>query len=277
MLRRVVRSTAVGVALTWLIGGVLLVVGQERLIFPSPAVDAAVVEELVLAKDGRTFDLATSDDTRIRAWVAGEDRHDRLLLFFHGNGGTLFDAGELHDRLGARGWAVLTVTWRGYPGSDGAPGQAGLELDAEAAWNHATTTLGFPSDRIAVHGYSLGGALALWVASRHEPGAVVLESTFRSMVAMAQRRAPVYPVRWLLRHPFESERLAPHVTVPAFVLHSRDDGLIPVEHGRALARALPSSTFVEVEGYGHGGFPSMRDETVFSTLTAFLDEVIPPR
>jgi pimeloyl-ACP methyl ester carboxylesterase len=43
--------------------------------------------------------------------------------------------------------------------------------------------------------------------------------------------------------------------VPLTVLHGRVDPLFPIEHGRALAAAVPGATFVELPG-GHGLAPS---------------------
>jgi pimeloyl-ACP methyl ester carboxylesterase len=47
----------------------------------------------------------------------------------------------------------------------------------------------------------------------------------------------------------------PQLKVPLTVLHGRLDPLFPIEHGRALARAVPGAKFVELPG-GHGLGPS---------------------
>ena len=47
----------------------------------------------------------------------------------------------------------------------------------------------------------------------------------------------------------------PELKVPMTVLHGRLDPLFPIEHGRALARAVPGAKFVELPG-GHGLGPS---------------------
>ena len=47
----------------------------------------------------------------------------------------------------------------------------------------------------------------------------------------------------------------PDLKIPMTVLHGRLDPLFPIEHGRALARAVPGAHFVELPG-GHGIGPS---------------------
>lgn len=45
------------------------------------------------------------------------------------------------------------------------------------------------------------------------------------------------------------------IRAPALVLHGTTDPLFPLEHGRALARLLPTATLVELPGAGHGQPP----------------------
>ena len=58
--------------------------------------------------------------------------------------------------------------------------------------------------------------------------------------------------------------LLPAVRVPALVLHRRDDGSVPVTHGRYLAEQLPDARFVELDGgddlYWVGDTGRMLDE-----------------
>ena len=41
------------------------------------------------------------------------------------------------------------------------------------------------------------------------------------------------------------------IGVPTLVVHGSDDPLFPVEHGRALAAAIPGARLVELAGVGH--------------------------
>jgi DNA-binding NarL/FixJ family response regulator len=47
------------------------------------------------------------------------------------------------------------------------------------------------------------------------------------------------------------ESLLPEVRVPTLVIHGRDDGVVPIEEGRLLARAIPDAEFVEVDSRNH--------------------------
>ncbi len=43
----------------------------------------------------------------------------------------------------------------------------------------------------------------------------------------------------------------PKISVPAIILHARDDLVVPFEQGRELARLIPNSRFVPLEGRNH--------------------------
>jgi pimeloyl-ACP methyl ester carboxylesterase len=56
------------------------------------------------------------------------------------------------------------------------------------------------------------------------------------------------------------------ITAPALVLHGTTDPLFPLEHGRALARALPHAVLVELPGVGHEQPPPQLWDLVTSAL-----------
>ena len=65
-----------------------------------------------------------------------------------------------------------------------------------------------------------------------------------------------------LRYPYEVEFARPPrhdaIRAPTVVVHGTADPLFPIEHGRALAAAIPGAALVEVDGFGHATLP--RDE-----------------
>lgn len=61
----------------------------------------------------------------------------------------------------------------------------------------------------------------------------------------------------------------PAVRVPTLVLHRRDDGLVPVDHGRHIASQVPNARFVELDGADH--LPFVGDaESVLAEVQDFL-------
>jgi fermentation-respiration switch protein FrsA (DUF1100 family) len=199
--------------------------------------------------------LATEDGVELHGWFIPGSEPRRTLLFFHGNAGNIshrLDSIALFHRLGP---SVFIFDYRGYGQSTGSPTEQGTYLDAEAAWNYLTRTRALGTGDIIVFGRSLGGAIATRLASRHTPAMLMLESTFTSVPAMAQRFYPFLPVRLLSRFQYDSLALVKNLACPLLIAHSRDDEIIPYEEGRMLFDAAPEPRqFLDMRGGHNDGF-----------------------
>jgi pimeloyl-ACP methyl ester carboxylesterase len=275
--RRALARIAAILAVAWLGWGGALWAAQDTLIFPAPSTPSPTLTQTATRLGITELRLESPDGVGLLAWHSTPDEppgEARAVLLLHGNGADLRATAHQHRIYRQAGFEVLSLAYRGYPGSEGQPSQEGLVRDAHTGWRWLRQR-GIEPGRIAVHGTSLGGGVGAALAAEVQPGALILQSTFTSMVDMARSRAPVHPVRALLRHPFDTLAVAPRLTMPALVLHSRDDGLIPVEHGETLAATLPDAQWVQVDGYGHNGAPLAQDLEVRARVLAFLDAAVP--
>ncbi|MBW1833179.1 MAG: alpha/beta fold hydrolase, partial [Deltaproteobacteria bacterium] len=152
----------------------------------------------------------------------------RVLLYFHGNASSLLAQVELQNLLLSEGWDFVGIHYLGYPGSTGVPGEAGLHEDATAAWQWVTGELHADPGRIAIHGRSLGGGVAAQLAARVSAGALVLESTFTSVVDLAKEHYRWLPIGRLLEHRFMTRDFAGQVSCPLLVVHGAADSIIDV-------------------------------------------------
>ena len=256
------------VGLLWLV--------QDRLVFPAPGgIDRSALDQAAREVGAVPLTLLAEDGTQLYAWHRSVNAN-RLIIYLPGNGETVAENMALHRVLLRDGWDVLALAYRGYPGSEGSPSESGVVQDALAAWAWATGAGGFSASRIVIHGRSLGGGVATHLAELRNPAGLVLESTFVSVRALAQRTAPLAPVSLILRHPFDNATLAPRVGVPVFVTHSRSDEVIPFElGGSALLPFLAEATFVETEGYGHAHCLVVADRKVREAYLDYLEGVVP--
>lgn len=249
---------------------------QDRILFPAPGGIGRASLDLAAREVGAVpLDLVASDGVALYAWHH-DVQADRLVIYLPGNGETVAENAALHRLLTNEGWDVLALAYRGYPGSEGAPSEEGLTLDALAAWDWATGAGGYDPERVVLHGRSLGGGVAAHLAEKRNPAAVVFESTFVSVRALARRSVPWAPVNWLLRHPFDTDERAPRLGVPTLVLHSVSDRVVPVElGGRALLPYLADATYVETDGAGHAQCLVVVDRQLRDAYVRFLAEIVP--
>ena len=210
--------------------------------------------------------LETGDGERIAAWYVPAQPNRGSIIFSHGNAGNMSDRLHLLQRFHHLGYNALIFDYRGYGRSTGSPGEAGTYLDAEAAWDYLVKTRGEVPGRIALFGRSLGGAVAVELARRHRPGALVVDCTFTSLVDVARVHYPLLPVSLFLVHRYESIKKVPELTCPKLFIHGRDDELIPFAQGQELYEAAASpKQFMETPGgHNEAGF-DYSDEHVRQT------------
>jgi uncharacterized protein len=223
---------------------------QKQIIFPRPRMDRKVLDGVALRVGARVVHLRTRTGEQLYGWYR-EAAGQRVVLFHHGNAETVIDRLPLQDLLMEWGWDVFTYAYRGYPGSTGLPSEAGLRDDAIAAWDYLHAVRGFAPKQIVVHGKSLGGGVSALLAEQRLPAGLVMESTFTSIIDVAQSRFP-FLNESLIQHRFETRKRAPRILCPTLVMHGDDDRVIPVEQGRELGTLFPNAQYVEVPGAGHG-------------------------
>ena len=251
----------------------LVAVFQERGVWQPPARGAAGLPPPEVA---RRVAYAAADGQPLHGYLVGPaGAGARVLIAFHGN------AEVAHDRLGwasavvARtGWSVFLPEYRGYAGLPGAPTYAGSQADARAAHAVVRDSLGVPPARIAIHGFSLGTAVATELAHEVGPSVLVLEAPFTSARDMA-RAGVLLPARllwrWIARVHFDTRARVAELDAPVWVIHGRDDMIIPVRMGRAVhAAARVRGEYVEVPRAGHNDLAATGGERYWRWLAAAL-------
>ena len=75
------------------------------------------------------------------------------------------------------------------------------------------------------------------LAAQRPVKGIILSTPYDSLLAVARRYYWFLPVRWLLRHPFDSLALAPRLDAPLLCLIAGRDEVIPPEHAERLYAA----------------------------------------
>jgi fermentation-respiration switch protein FrsA (DUF1100 family) len=195
------------------------------------------------------------------------------VLFLHGNAATIASRLNIshYERLRGLGVSVMAPEYGGFGGLPGPPTERGLDADARAAYDYLRTREGVSAERIVIYGWSLGSAVAVDLASNVPSAAVILEGAPASIVAIGQRQYPIFPIRLLMRNPFESILKIGRVRAPLLFLHSPADTIVPIAEGRRLYDAAPApKTFVEIPG-GHIHASDTDPAAFYGAIKTFLD------
>jgi pimeloyl-ACP methyl ester carboxylesterase len=163
------------------------------------------------------------------------------VLYFGGNGEDV--SSSVAPLIAAfPGREIVMLHYRGYGGSAGQPTEADIALDAQGLFDevHARHA------DIIVIGRSLGSGVAARLASVRPVARLVLVTPYDSIVGIAQRQFPIFPVSWLLIDKYETWRYVPRITAPVLILRAEHDELIPASSTEALRARFPAGQVTTV-------------------------------
>jgi hypothetical protein len=217
----------------------------------------------------------SEDGTRLHGLFLSHPSPRGVALICHGNAGNVASRGSTLSILNHRhGLAAMAFDYRGYGRSEGKPSEHGILQDARAARRWLAARTGTPETEIVLMGRSLGGAVAVDLASKDGARGLVLASTFTSLPDVAARQLP-----WTLPHIFMTHRLNSKAKIkryhgPLLQSHGDADQMIPLELAQELFDAAPGpKRFVTIRGAGHN---DPQDEVYRLALDEFLNSLTPP-
>jgi pimeloyl-ACP methyl ester carboxylesterase len=172
----------------------------------------------------------------------------KALLYFGGN------AEDVNGSLGHLAAAfpdrsIYLMHYRGYGGSTGKPSERALVADALSLFDKVHAE----HDDVLAVGASLGSGVAIQLASRRPISRLVLVTPYDSILNIASRQFPYFPVRWLLIDKFESWRYAAAIAVPTLIIAAERDEVVPRASTEALVAHFKAgvATLKIVAGVGH--------------------------
>ncbi len=216
--------------------------------------------------------LQTSDGLKLHAWYVRTPLERRgVVLFFHGNAGNISHRLEKIAFFSRLGLDTFIIDYRGYGQSEGRPGEKGLYEDGEAAYQYLTGTRGLSADEILAFGESLGGVVAIQLASRRPVRGLITVNTFTSVKEMSREHYPFIPT-FFIRTRLDAFSKIKDVPCPKLVMHSRDDDIVPFRLGEKLFRqAGEPKRFVEMHGHHNEAFFESMDiaeKSIFDFLVS---------
>lgn len=215
--------------------------------------------------------ITTEDGQRLHAWHVGHRPSAPLLLWSHGNAGNIHSRREVLMALARRGLSVLAYDYRGYGKSSGSPHEAGLYLDASAAFD-SEVARGRDPRTLVCFGESLGGVVSIELATRRPCGAVIVVSTFTRLADVARRHYG--PLGALAGNRFDSMARISRLSMPLLVAHGDEDEIVPFQLGQRLFETAPEpKRFHRIRGVSHND--ALRHAGLLDAIASFAREVVP--
>ena len=170
------------------------------------------------------------------------------VLYFGGNGEDVSSSvAPLEAAFPER--EIVMLHYRGYGGSAGRPTEADIAADAAGLFDRVHAA----HPDVIVVGRSLGTGVAARLASTRPVAKLVLVTPYDSLLGIAQRQFPLFPVRWLLVDKYESWRYVPRIKAPVLILRAENDEVIPAASTELLRSRFPAGQvdYVVVPGASH--------------------------
>ncbi len=228
-------------------------------ILPSPAPSAPLADWT--ANPTRTPIQIAAPGATLRGWTfraIAQSPQKLRILFFNGNAMTIDGSQTLYRSLAVHGADVTVFDYRGYGFSTGKPDVMDFRRDALVLYDNLVK-----DGPVVVYGFSLGTAVATYLASQRTVAGLILAGT----IATAEEEFPVFaragglgPEQIAKMVPssdavaaFNERSLIAASQAPLLMLHGEADQLVPIEQGREVFAASPvrQKTFVALPGAGH--------------------------
>ena len=217
--------------------------------------------------------LTTLDKVRVNAWYLPNPASEKVLLWFHGNAENIGQGLEhltFYSRLALN---VLAVDYRGYGKSEGSPDETGVYRDADAAYDYLIQDRHIQPKNIVVFGHSLGGAVAIDLASRRECGGLIVQSSFTSAKDMARRLFRIPLFEYIPKSRFDSLAKIRRVRAPILIVHGTRDEVVPLSMGQRLFQAAPEPKFFfPVQDAGHNDVTEVGGDALLGQFKFLLEQ-----
>jgi hypothetical protein len=219
----------------------------------------------------------TPDGEELYGWYCRAENPVASGVFCHGNTANLTYSAEVIPHLLAAGFNVLWFDYRGFGRSTGVPTIAGVIADGitAARFHDKIRPKHLPS---VLYGYSLGGAVAAQVITKHPFDALILQSTFTSLPAMARVVWPKFPLHLFAGREFNTIDVVRKLEVPLLVLHGTNDEAVPCAMAHELFNDCPNPLrrLHCVDGGLHKDLYERDPETLIWEISQFIASLPEP-
>jgi fermentation-respiration switch protein FrsA (DUF1100 family) len=271
---RLVRSLIIAAVSALLIWTIVLMIFEEKFIYFPQKYPNGAYDQAQSIPNLRDCWIKTADSVTIHAWFAPAESAKVTFVVSHGNAGNISHRYPLLRSLQKHGFNVLMYDYRGYGRSEGTPTEEGIYKDGLAAFDYAESLPEARTNRVVLWGTSLGGAVAIDVATHRHAAGLILESTFTSANDVARIAYPFLPVQFFMHTKLNSLEKIPTLALPILMMHGARDSIIPIGLSRRLFDAANEpKDFYEIPNADHNDTFFIGGEEYFSRISRFISSI----
>lgn len=246
---KMILKIIVVLVVLYLVSVISLYVLQEKFIFRGEKLDLNY--KYNFKQSFEEINLKTIDNGSINALLFKVNDPKGVVLYFHGNKGSLERWGNIVKDFTKYGYDIFVMDYRTYGKSVGNLDEVFMYKDAELCYDYLKKT--YHEDEIVVYGRSLGATFATKVAATRNPKQLILEAPFCSLMNVVTYHYPLLTFDFLLKYKFESDRLIGKVNFNTTIFHGTEDRVIPINSSKILVENsnIDHTNYITIEQATH--------------------------
>jgi len=256
MLKKVFLSLAIVSLMLYVVIVGLFYTYQDEIIFYPQKTNQ--VDESTFAKtiDFDVIEYKSKDGLALKSLLKEpKDKNKPIIMFFNGNAARPVMAYDRLKPLLDKGYGAYINIYRAYGHNPGDPSEDAFFADGQIAYNLLKEK--YPNNDIIFYGYSIGTGTAIYLASKNEHKALILEGSFSSMDDLFAELYPIVPAKLILRHRFLSQEYLKDIKSDILMLHGSNDSIVAEKLAKKLQTANPDAKLIVYEDGDHFNLHSL--------------------
>lgn len=189
-------------------------------------------------------DINMSDDVKLNSVILKTPESRGLIMFIHGNAGTISYYHNYAKRYNDLGYDFLVYDYRGFGKSEGRiMSEEQMFDDAQHIYNYAKTL--YPEDKIIIVGFSIGTGIAANLASKNNQKELVLIAPYFDMQSLLKERQVEF-LKHVSKFKLETNKYLQDVKSPIFIFHGDNDETINVSNSERLKKLLDKKVLLTI-------------------------------
>lgn len=221
---------------------------QEKIVFAPQKLDKNF--SFRFAGPFEELSIKATDGVHLNALHFKANDPKGLIVYLHGNAGSLANWGESAPTYTALGFDVLMPDYRGYGKSGGAiRSRQQLFSDVQAVYSFAKKL--YAEDSLVILGCSIGTGMAAWLAVNNHPKSLILQAPYYSLADAMHQHYPFVP-SFLLKYNFKTFEYLDSCTSPVTIFHGDADNVFSYTSSERLKNHFkPGDTLIVLSHQGH--------------------------
>jgi alpha-beta hydrolase superfamily lysophospholipase len=200
--------------------------------------------------------IPTADGKKLHGLLFQAPVSKGLVFYLHGNAGTTDSWGQMAYVYTSLKYDVFILDYRGFGKSEGdIKSQSQFYEDVQAAYNQVKQA--YNEKHIIIIGFSIGSASAAWLASKNNPGMLILQAPYYSLTDLMQHISPrAYALLppFVFKYKFTTYQFVENIQAPIVIFHGDRDEVIYYGSSLKLKKHLkPIDELVTLTGQRHNG------------------------